>query len=57
MALGVSRSNVLTEKTRSSDWADLRKSPPKADDADLKDDIACVVKDSPPLATEESEPD
>ena len=29
MALGVSRSNVLTKKTRSSDWADLRKSPPK----------------------------
>ena len=45
MALGVSRSNVLTKKTRSTDWADLRKSPPKADDADLKDDIACVVKD------------
>ncbi len=45
MALGVSRSNVLTKKTRSSDWADLRKSPPKADDADLKEAIACVVKD------------
>jgi len=27
-------------------WADLKKSPPKADDADLKDAIACVVKDS-----------
>ena len=45
MALSISRSNVLTKKTRSSDWADLRKSPPKADDADLKDAIACVVKD------------
>lgn len=45
MALGVSHSNVLTKKTRSSDWADLRKSPPKADDADLKDAIDCVVKD------------
>ena len=45
MALGVSRSNVLTKKARSSEWADLRKSPTKADDADLKDAIACVVKD------------
>jgi putative transposase len=45
LALGVSRSNVLTKKTRSTDWADLRKSPPKADDADLKEAIACVVKD------------
>jgi len=45
MALGVSRSNVLTKKTRSNDWSDLRKSPPKADDLDLKDVIACVVKD------------
>ena len=46
MALGVSRSNVLTKKARSTDWADLRKSPPKADDVELKDAIACVVKDS-----------
>ena len=45
MALGLSRSNVLTKKTRSSDWADLRKSPSKADDADLKEAISCVVKD------------
>ena len=45
MALGVSRSNVLTKKTRSSEWTDLRKSPPKAEDADLKDAIASVVKD------------
>jgi hypothetical protein len=43
MALGVSRRNVLTMKIRSSDWADSRKSAPKADDADLKDAIACVV--------------
>jgi transposase len=45
MALGVSRSNVLTKKTRSTEWNDLRKSPPRADDSDLKDAIACVVKD------------
>ena len=44
-ALSISRSNVLTKKTRSYDWADLRKSPPKADDSDLKEAIACVVKD------------
>jgi len=44
-ALSISRSNVLTKKTRSSDWADLRKSPPKADDVDLKEAIAYVVKD------------
>jgi hypothetical protein len=35
----------MTKKTRSSDWADLRKSPPKAEDADLKEARACVVKD------------
>jgi hypothetical protein len=45
MTLGVSRSNVLTKKTRSSDWADLSKSPPKVDEAVLKEAIACVVKD------------
>ncbi len=45
MPLGVSRSNVLTKKTRSSEWAYLRKSPPRTDDADLKYAIACVVKD------------
>ena len=45
MALGISRSNVLTKKIRSFDWADLRKSQPKSDDAELKDAIACVVKD------------
>ncbi len=45
LALSVSRSNVLTKKMRSTDWADLRKSPAKADDAALKDAITCVVKD------------
>jgi hypothetical protein len=35
----------LTKKTRSTEWADLRKSPPKADDVDLREAIACVVKD------------
>ena len=45
MALGVSRSKVLTNKTRSTDWADLRKSPPKADNANLKDAIACDVNE------------
>ena len=35
----------MTKITRSADLADLRKSPPKADDADLKEAIACVVKD------------
>ena len=45
MAVGVTRSNVSTKKTRSSEWADLRKSPPKADDSDLKNAIACLVKD------------
>jgi putative transposase len=44
-ALSISRSNVLTKKTRSYDWADLRKSLPKADDSDLKEAIASVVKD------------
>jgi hypothetical protein len=45
LALGVSRRNLLNKKTRSSEWTDLRKSPPKSDDADLKEAIACVVKD------------
>ncbi|PUE16061.1 hypothetical protein B9Z32_00010 [Limnohabitans sp. MMS-10A-178] len=44
MALGVSRSNVLIKKTRSSDWADLTKSTHKADDADLKDALPRMVK-------------
>jgi hypothetical protein len=36
---------VLTKKTRASDWADLRRSPPKADGADLKEAIACMFKE------------
>jgi hypothetical protein len=40
MALCISRSKVLTKKTRAIDWADLRKLPLKADDADLKEAIA-----------------
>ncbi len=32
--LGVSRSNVLTNKTHSSDWADLRNAPINANDED-----------------------
>jgi hypothetical protein len=45
MALSLSRSNIYTKKTHSSDWADFRKSTPKADDADLNEAIACVIKD------------
>jgi hypothetical protein len=45
LALGVFRSNVLNKKTSSSYWADLRKSPPKDDIADLVEAIAYVVKD------------
>ncbi len=44
LVVGLSRSYVLTKKTRSTDLSDLRELPPKSDDADLKDDIACVVK-------------
>jgi hypothetical protein len=44
MALSISRSNLLTKKTRSTDYANLRKSPPKADATDQKDAIACIVK-------------
>ncbi len=43
--LSISHSNVLTKKTRSYDCADLRKSPPKAEDSELKEAIACFVKD------------
>ena len=44
LALGVSRSNVLAKKIRSIDWADLRKSSPKVDFADLKEAIEYVLK-------------
>ena len=43
LALGVSRSHVLAKKHRSSDWADRRKSPPRADDTHVKQAIADVV--------------
>ncbi len=43
-ALSISRRNVLTKKTRSTYWADLRKSPPRADDADLKDALPALSK-------------
>ena len=44
-ALSVSRSHVLTMRDRSSEWTDLRKSPPRHDDATVKQAIANVVKD------------
>ena len=44
-ALGVSRSHVLAKKTRPTDWSDSRRSPPRADDAEVKQAIASVVKD------------
>jgi len=44
-ALGVSRSHVLAMRDRPSEWTDLRKSPPRSDDAVVKKAIANVVKD------------
>ena len=44
-ALSVSRSHVLAKRDRPSEWADLRKSPPRSDDAVVKQAIANVVKD------------
>jgi hypothetical protein len=41
----IARAPVLPEKTHSSDWADLRKSPLKDDDADLIKAIASLIKD------------
>jgi len=43
-ALGVSRSHVLAKKDRAPDWADHRRSPPKSDDAQVKQAIADVVQ-------------
>jgi putative transposase len=43
-ALGVSRSHVLAKKDRALDWADHRRSPPKSDDAQVKQAIADVVQ-------------
>jgi putative transposase len=39
-ALGVSRNHVMAKKDRATDWADLRRSPPKSDDAQVKQAIA-----------------
>ena len=44
-ALGVSRSHVLTMRNRPSEWANLRKSPPRNDDTAVKQAIANVVKE------------
>ena len=43
-ALGVSRSHVLAKKARAPDWTDHRRSPPKSDDAQVKQAIADVVQ-------------
>ena len=42
-ALGVSRSHVLAKKYRTSDWADRRGSPPRADEIQVNQAIADVV--------------
>jgi len=42
-ALGVSRSHVLANKHRSSEWADCRRSPLSADDTQVKQAIADEV--------------
>jgi putative transposase len=42
-ALGVSRSHVLAKNHRSSDWADRRRSPARADDTQVKQAITDVV--------------
>ena len=44
-ALSVSRSHVLAMRVRPSEWTDLRKSPPRNDDVDVKQAIANVVKE------------
>ena len=44
LALGVSRSYVLAKKDRAPDWTDHRRSPPKSDDAQVKQAIADVVQ-------------
>jgi hypothetical protein len=45
MALDLSSSNIFAKKIRSSNWADLRKSQPKAYEVVMKEAFACVVKD------------
>ncbi len=44
-ALSVSRSHVLAKRDRPCEWTELRKSPPRNDDAAVKQAIANVVKD------------
>ena len=44
-ALGLSRSNVVAKQNRTLDWVDCRKSPPKTDDAQVRQAIADVVKE------------
>jgi len=43
LALDVSCSHVLAKKHRLSDWADRRKSPPRADDTQVKQSITDLV--------------
>ena len=49
--LGLSRSNVVAKQNRSLDWVDCRRSPPKTDDAQVREAIADVVKERPPMVT------
>ena len=44
-ALGLSRSNVVAKQNRTLDWVDCRRSAPKADDAQVRQAIADVVKE------------
>ena len=44
-ALDLSRSNVVVKQNRSLDWVACRRSPPKADDAQLRKAIADMVKE------------
>jgi hypothetical protein len=41
----LSRSNVVAKQNRSLDWIDCRRSPPKTDDAQVRQAIADVVKE------------
>jgi hypothetical protein len=43
-AFSVSRSHVLAKKDRAPDWADHSRSPPKSDEAQVKQAIADVVQ-------------
>jgi putative transposase len=44
-AFSLTRSHVLAKIDRTSEWTDLRKSPPRNDDAVVKQAIANMVKD------------